>query len=83
MIKKIIRLKFHIPQFLIDEISSKIFYVHHQIEKTQFHSDNVLNIFFKEKISKKKLAEIIYSENALIRGNEIEGVINAPMMEME
>ena len=27
MIKKIIRLKFHIPQFLIDEISSKIFYV--------------------------------------------------------
>ena len=33
--------------------------------------------------SGKKLAEIIYSENALIRGNEIEGVINAPMMEME
>jgi len=64
MIKKIIRLKFHIPYFLIDEISSKIFYVNHLIEKTQFHSDNVLNIFFKEKISKKKLIQI---ENNIIK----------------
>ena len=34
--------------------------------------------------SGKKLAEIVYKENLLIRGNELaEGVINAPMMEME
>ena len=67
MIKKIIRLKFHIPQFLIDEISSKIFYVNHLIEKTQFHSDNVLNIFFKEKISKKKFIQIENNINKLIK----------------
>ena len=67
MIKKIIRLKFHIPQFLIDEISSKIFYVNHLIEKTQFHSDNVLNIFFKENISKKKFIQIENNINKLIK----------------
>ena len=67
MIKKIIRLKFHIPQFLIDEISSKIFYVNHLIEKTQFHSDNVLNIFFKENISKKKFIQIENNINKLAK----------------
>ena len=67
MIKKIIRLKFHIPHFLIDEISSKIYYVNHLIEKTQFHSDNVLNIFFKEKISKKKFTQIENNINKLAK----------------
>ena len=51
----------------MDEISSKIFYVSHLIEKTQFHSDNVLNIFFKEKISKKKFIQIENNINKLVK----------------
>ena len=67
MIKKIIRFKFHIPKFLIEEISSKIFYVNHLIENAKFYSHKNLTIVFKENISEKKFNQIENNINKLVK----------------